>query len=484
MVETAVPRIKPDVSTSGLVDLTRAHFVGTGGLGMLPVARVCAGRGYTLSGSDVRDSSGLKALAQHGVQVHKAHRAGNVPVDATAVVFTHAVREDNPEVGQARRLGIPVVHRSAALNTLMAGHTSIAVMGTHGKSSTSAMLACTLARLGQDPSYMVGADLDLPGSGGRVGSGGLFVAEVDESDRSHIGMNMSVAVITNIAHDHLENYVTEMDHVDAYEACVRIGLAEHGTLILNADSGGCRELASRLMLAGDGPRVVTFGVSSSADWRLTSVASAGGRSTATLTGPGGLELDLVLRVPGVHQLMNAAATVATLHALGQDHDQAVEQLLYFDGAVRRMTPAGQAAGVRLYDSFAHHPDEVSADLAAAHSLIDGGGRVLVVFQPSDDTRLSTFGDEFGTALAGCHEVVLTDSSCGVRSEALELLSARVQKAGGHARNVVLERDRAVTCAAQLARPGDVVVLMGVGDIVESGPVLLAALDELLLPAAA
>lgn len=483
MVETAVPRIKPDVSVAGLVDLTRAHFVGIGGLGMLPVARVCVGRGYSVSGSDVRDSSGLEALEQHGVLVHKGHRAGNVPVEATAVVFTHAVGEDNPEIAQARHLGIPVVHRSAALNTLMAGHTSIAVMGTHGKSSTSAMLACTLARLGQDPSYVVGADLDLPGSGGRSGLGGFFVAEVDESDRSHIGMNMSVAVIMNIAHDHLENYATEMDHVDAYEACLRIGLAEHGMLVLNADSEPCRELASRLALAGDGPRLVTFGVSSSADWRLTNVVSAGGRSTATLTGPGGLELDLALRVPGIHQLTNAAATVATLHSLGQGHDPAVEQLLYFDGAVRRMTPAGQAAGVRLYDSFAHHPDEVNADLAAARSLVQGDGRVLVVFQPSDETRLSAFGDEFGTALAGCDEVVLTDGSRGVPPAGLELLSARINQAGGDAPKVVPERDTAVACAAQLARPGDVVVLMGVGDIVEFGPALLAALNE-LLPAAA
>jgi UDP-N-acetylmuramate--alanine ligase len=483
MVETAVPRIKPDLSTAGLVDLTRAHFVGIGGLGMLPVARVCAERGYVVSGSDVRDSSGLEALAQHSVQVHKGHRAGNLPVDATAVVFTHAIGEDNPEVAQARRLGIPVVHRSAALNTVMAGHTSIAVMGTHGKSSTAAMLALTLARLGQDPSYVVGADLDLPGSGGRAGRGGFFVAEVDESDRSHIGLSMNVAVITNIAHDHLENYTAEMDHVDAYEACVRVGLAEHGTLVLNADSAGCRELASRLALAGDGPRVITFGVSSSADWRLTNVAGTRGRSTATLAGPGGLELDLVLCVPGVHQLTNAAATVATLHTLGQDHDQAVEQLLYFDGARRRMTLAGHASGVRVYDSFAHHPDEVSADLTAAHSLVDGDGRVLVVFQPSDETRLNAFGAEFGKALAGSHEVVLTDSSCGVRSEALEMLSAGISEAGGEARNMVLERGRAVMCAAQLARPGDVVVLMGPGDIVDSGPALLAGLGE-LVPAAA
>jgi UDP-N-acetylmuramate--alanine ligase len=255
MAETAVPRIKPDVSAAGPVNLSRAHFVGIGGTGMLPVARVCAERGFTVSGSDAHASEGLKELARLGVSVHSGHAAEQVPEDATALVFTHTIGEDNPEIREARRRGIPVVHRSAALLALMtADRATVAVMGTHGKSSTAGMLAFTLARMGQEPSYVVGADLDVPGSGGYAGTGGFFVAEVDESDRSHIGTSMHVAVITNIGHDHPENYAEEADHVDAYEQCVRIGLHENGTLILNADSPGCRELASRLAMADDGPR--------------------------------------------------------------------------------------------------------------------------------------------------------------------------------------------------------------------------------------
>ncbi|RPE39076.1 UDP-N-acetylmuramate--alanine ligase [Streptomyces sp. Ag109_O5-1] len=477
MAETAVPKIESD-ALEGLLDLTRAHFVGIGGLGMLPVARVCAERGYTVSGSDVKEPAGLAALGELGAQLFTDHRAGNLPSDATALVFANAVRADNPEIARAKELGIPVVHRSLALNSLMSGHTSIAVMGTHGKSSTSAMLAFALDRLGRSPSHVVGADLDGPGSGGRAGSGGFFVAEVDESDRSHIGMQMSVAVITNIAYDHPETYAEEMDHVDAYEECVRTGLAAGGTLVLNTDSAGCRELASRLAMAGDGPRVVTFGTSSSADWRLTNMADEEGHTTATLTGPNGLELDLGLRVLGIHQLLNAAAAVAALHALGQEVDRAAEQLVDFQEARRRMTPAGEAAGVRIYDSFAHHPDEVTADLAAAHTLVRDGGRVVVVFQPTDDTRLSVFGDAFGRALAGCAEAVVTDSSRGIPVEALELLSARIVQASGISVDVVVERDKAMVYAAHAARPGDVIVLMGVGDVAEAGPVLLAALPEL------
>ncbi|MGP4051675.1 UDP-N-acetylmuramate--L-alanine ligase [Streptomyces sp. 2A115] len=477
MAETAVPKITPSVSTGLPVDLSRAYFVGIGGMGMLPVARVCAERGFTVSGSDARTSEGLEVLAGLGVTVHTGHAEAQVPVDASAVVFTHAVGEDNAEIREARRRGMPVVHRSAALNALMADRTAIGVLGTHGKSSTAGMLAFALSRMGQSPSYMVGADLEGPASGGRAGGSGFFVAEIDESDRTHIGMVLNVAVLTNVTHDHPENYAAQIDHVDAYEACVR-GIRPGGTLVLNGDSPGCRELASRLVMAGDGPRMVTFGVSASADWRLADVVSAGGRSTAVLCGPGWLEFELAVRVPGVHQLLNAAGALAALHVLGQDCDVAVEQLGSFEGVRRRMTSAGEAAGVRVYDSYAHHPDEVTADLAAARTLVGGQGRVLAVFQPSGEVRLDAFGAEFGTALAGCDEVVLTGSARGVRERSLQALSGFVREAGGTVRAVEMARAEAVVWAADAARPGDVVVLIGTGDLIESGPVLRAALVEL------
>ncbi|MFC8520647.1 UDP-N-acetylmuramate--L-alanine ligase [Streptomyces sp. NPDC057257] len=477
MAETAVPKITPDVAVTGPVDVTRVHFVGIAGTGMLPVARVCAEQGLTVSGSDARTTEGLKELARLGVDVRVGHASDHVPEDATAVVFTHAVGDDNPEIREARERGIPVVHRSAVLNALMgAGTTSVAVMGTHGKSSTSGMLAFALARMGLSPSYVVGGDLDAPGSGGHAGKGGFFIAEVDESDRTHIGMTMRLAVVTNIGHDHPDNYAGEADHVDAYEQCIRIGLHEDGILLLNTDSPGCRELASRLARAGDGPRVITFGTSRSAQWRLTATASAEGRGTAVLRGPSGQEFQLSLRVPGMHQLVNAAGAIAAVGAAAQDCELAVEQLAYFDGVKRRMTPAGEAARVRAFDSYAHHPDEVRADLAAARTLASTG-RVIAVFQPSDQARLDAFSADFGTALAGCDQVVLTDSTRGVAPTALEKLAVRVNCAGGSARYVVPDRAAAVRQAAEAAEPGDVIVLMGSGDLAEAGCVLLAVLGE-------
>ncbi|MFE9446448.1 Mur ligase family protein [Streptomyces sp. NPDC006602] len=216
--------------------------------------------------------------------------------------------------------------------------------------------------MGQSPSYMVGADLEGPSSGGRTGESDLFVAEIDESDRTLLGMGVDVAVVTNIGYDHPENYANAAEYVDVFEKFVR-SLGPGGIVVLNADSPGCRELESRLR-GGAGPQVVTFGESPSANWRLTQLASAGGRSSALLHGPQGQEFHLGLRIPGIHQLLNAAAAMAALDVLGQDLDMAVEQLGYFDGVQRRMTSAGMMAAVRIFDSYAHHPDEVAADLRA------------------------------------------------------------------------------------------------------------------------
>ncbi|MFB7085743.1 UDP-N-acetylmuramate--L-alanine ligase [Streptomyces sp. NPDC056296] len=481
MAETAVPRITP-TATSGLLDLSRVHFVGIGGMGMQPVAAICAQRGHIVSGSDARPSARLESLTRAGVQVRAGHHAENVWADTTTVVFTHAVAEDNPEIAKARELGIPVVHRSAVLNTLMAGHTSVAVMGTNGKSSTSAMLAFSLARLGQNPSYMVGADLDVTGSGGRAGQGKVFVAEVDESDRTHIGTRMDVAVITNIDYDHPENYADEAAYLAAFEDCVRAGLNANGTLILNADSAGCRKLADRLKHHSGGPQVVMVGSSAEADWRMSLAVTSGGRSRAVLRGPAGLTLDLALRVPGVHQLANAACAAVALHVLGQDLDQAVEQLRYFDGAQRRMTGAGEERGVRVYDSYAHHPGEVRADLAAARSLLSDGGRIITVFQPSDAQRLAVFGGAYAVALSASDLTVLTDSTRGLPAPALETLLTQITAAEGSVRKVPVRAEAAVH-AAEVARPGDVIVLMGAGDLVESGLALKAALSAVAVIAA-
>ncbi|MEV3853127.1 UDP-N-acetylmuramate--L-alanine ligase [Streptomyces sp. NPDC050095] len=477
MTETAVPRITPTIENAAAVDLSRAHFVGIGGTGMLPLARVCAEWGLRVSGSNDVPFAGQEEIARFGAAVHIGHGEDQVPDDATAVVFTHAIGDTNPEIAAARQLGIPLVHRSTALACLMRSRTAIGVLGTHGKTSTAGMLSVGLSRMGHTPSYVIGGDLEGPASGGRVGSGHFFVAEVDESDRTHLNVDVNVAVVTNIEHDHPENYASELDHVDAYEVFVR-GMRASGTLILNADSPGTRELAARLSMAGDGPRVVTFGLSSNATWRITEPSvQEDGRGTATLTGPSGLEFELAVRVPGVHQLLNATACVAAVHALGLDCDLAVEQFGYFDGVARRMSLAGEAEGVRVYDSYAHHPTEVTADLVAAHAMVGSEGRVLAVFQPAGQVRMNLFSPEFAAALAGADEVVLTNSVVPVTTASLSELAEAVTEAGGSVTAIEDDRAEATKSVASVARPGDVVVLMGTGDLVDFGPVLTATLTE-------
>ncbi|MFD3945970.1 UDP-N-acetylmuramate--L-alanine ligase [Streptomyces sp. NPDC058579] len=457
-METAVPTIAPTVLDAA-PDLSRVHFVGVGGTGMLPLARVLAEQGLAVSGSDICTSAALDELGRSGVTVNCGHQAGNVPQGATAVVFTHAVAAGNPEVQEARRRGIPLVHRSTALNAAMAGRTSVGVLGTHGKTSTAGMLAVVLARMGQDPSYVVGGELHGPASGGRNAAGRYFVAEVDESDRTHLNVAVDLAVVTDVDHDHPENYADLAAHIDAYESFA-LGMRSEGTLVVNADSPAAQELVRRLTGARGDLRLVTVGFRADAQWRVGQVRTMGTRSTARLTGPRGAAYELALVVPGTHQLANAACAVAMADALGLDAAAFVAELGCFDGVQRRMTPAGSVGAVRVYDSYAHHPTEIRADLAAAQSPA-GVGKVVVVFQPAGAARHHAFGDGFAEALAGADVLVLTGTGRGADEQLPEELVT-------HAAVVETDRAQAVLSALAITEPGDVVVLMGTGDLADHG----------------
>ncbi|MFI6050392.1 UDP-N-acetylmuramate--L-alanine ligase [Streptomyces violascens] len=466
MTDTAVPTIIPTL-LHGPVDLTRLHFVGLGGTGMAPLARVCAERGLSVSGSDLHPSAALDALSDLGVSVFIGHHARQVPADATAVVITHAIDEANPEVRAAGLRDIPVVHRSTVLDGLMRGHIAIGVLGTHGKTSTTGMLAQALAGMGEEPSYVIGGDLDGPLSGGSLGRrGGVFVAEVDESDRTHTAVSVNVAVICNIEHDHVENYAGLAQHIDAYEEFVR-GMRPGGLVVLNIDSSATRELAARIVMMESGPRLVTYGFGSGATWRIASASTSSGRSTAHVSAPGGVDFTLTLEAPGLHQLRNATAAMAVLHGLGHPTADVMAQLALFKNVQRRMSVACEDRGVRVYDSYAHHPTEVRADLAAAQSVASAG-QVIVVLQAPDAARVQAFGAQFGEALAGADTVVLTDNVRPLGDDMLAELAAHVTAAGGLVCRVEKERAAAVTHAYELAQLGDVVVLMGTGDIVAHG----------------
>ncbi|HIT74689.1 MAG TPA: UDP-N-acetylmuramate--L-alanine ligase, partial [Candidatus Avipropionibacterium avicola] len=362
-------------------DLGHVHFIGIGGASMSGIAQLMARLGHRVSGSDAVDSPALTALAEQGIEVHVGHRAEAV-AEADSVVITSALRADNPELVAARDRGLPVLHRSTALASLTTHQRSarvIAVSGTHGKTTTSAWIAVTLAALGRDPSYVVGAPIAasqvLPAdSFARIGKGPEFVIEADESDGSFRQYPARIVVVTNVEADHLDNWGTAEDYAAGFD---RFAAAEGvETAVVNIDDAGSRALAERI---GDRVRVVTYGEHPDAQVRISQVELTDRRSSATVEfdGSGGRIRTALL---GRHNLSNAAAAYAVGRLVGLSDLQVRMALERFAGTARRFQLVGEAHQIRVYDDYAHNPTKVRSALQAARTAA-GRGRLVVCFQP-------------------------------------------------------------------------------------------------------
>ncbi|MFI0938105.1 UDP-N-acetylmuramate--L-alanine ligase [Streptomyces sp. NPDC021020] len=457
--------------------LDRPHFIGIGGAGMSGIAKILAQRGAAVAGSDARESETAAALRALGATVHIGHAAGNLAPDATAVVVSSAIRAENPELAAARERGLPVVHRSDALAALMAGTRPVAVAGTHGKTTTTSMLAVALGTLGLAPSYAIGGDLDAPGSNAHHGAGDLFVAEADESDRSFHAYDPEVAVVLNVELDHHANYASMEEIYDSFVTFagkIRPG----GTLVVSADQAGAVELTRRLAGA-EGLRVLTFGEAPSSDLRVTSLTPRGLTSEVTAVLPDGRELAFTVSVPGRHYALNAAAALAAGIALGVPAEELAPALASYTGVKRRLQLKGEAAGVQVIDSYAHHPTEMAADLEAIRAAADGG-RVLVVFQPHLFSRTRELGKEMGGALALADASVVLDIYPAREDPIPGVTSALIVDAARAAgADVTPEPDREAVAelVAGMAKPGDLVLTMGAGDVTDLGPRILARLGS-------
>ncbi|WP_031512863.1 UDP-N-acetylmuramate--L-alanine ligase [Streptomyces sp. NRRL F-5123] len=457
--------------------LDRPHFIGIGGAGMSGIAKILAQRGAAVAGSDARESETAAALRALGATVHIGHAAGNLAPDATAVVVSSAIRAENPELAAARERGLPVVHRSDALAALMAGTRPVAVAGTHGKTTTTSMLAVALGTLGLAPSYAIGGDLDAPGSNAHHGAGDLFVAEADESDRSFHAYDPEVAVVLNVELDHHANYASMEEIYDSFVTFVG-KIRPGGTLVVSADQAGAVELTRRVAGA-EGLHVLTVGEAPTAGLRVTSVTPRGLTSEVTAVLADGRELAFTVSVPGRHYALNAAAALAAGIALGVPAEELAPALASYTGVKRRLQLKGEAAGVQVIDSYAHHPTEMTADLEAIRAAADGG-RVLVVFQPHLFSRTRELGKEMGGALA------LADASV-----VLEIYPAREDPIPGVTSAIIVEAARAAGAdvtpepdreavaelVAGMAKPGDLVLTMGAGDVTDLGPRILARLGS-------
>nr|WP_297425978.1 UDP-N-acetylmuramate--L-alanine ligase [uncultured Actinotalea sp.] len=476
--------------TVGVDGLGHVHLVGIGGAGMSTVAALLRARGIVVSGSDAKEGATTVALRELGVRVDVGHAAEHVE-DADTLVVSSAIRPTNPELVRARERGTRVLHRSEALAALMADRRAVAVAGAHGKTTTSAMIAVTLRHAGLDPSWAIGGTvLDADGgagpaagalAGARHGTGDVLVAEADESDGSFLAYRPYVAVVTNIEPDHLDHYGTR----EAFEeAFVRFAerVEPDGWLVACADDDGARRLAATARERA--VRVRTYGTAPDADVRVGAwqvhPAGDGPGGTVTVTAPEGDDAVLRLAVPGAHNALNAAGAWTAARLLGVAPDVAAAGLARFHGTGRRFEDQGTVHGVRVVDDYAHHPTEVAALLAAARPVA-AGGRVVVLFQPHLYSRTRAFADAFATALGAADVVVVTDVYAAREDPdpavTGALLTDRLVAAGHAASSFVADRFEAARTVGRLARPGDLVLTVGAGDVTELGPVVLDAVAQ-------
>jgi UDP-N-acetylmuramate--alanine ligase len=464
----------------------RVHFVGIGGIGMSGIAELLANLGYAVSGSDVKPSDVTDRLQKLGVRVGIGHDGAHVG-DADVVVYSSAVKGDNPEIVEAHGRRIPVIPRAEMLAELMRLRSGIAIAGAHGKTTTTSMVALVLERAGLDPTAVIGGKLSAFGSNARLGGGQYMVVEADESDRSFLRLSPTVAVITNIDHEHLEAYRGFDDLCQAFLDFAN-KVPFYGAVVACTDDSHVRALVPRMTR-----RVITYGLEhdeadlrgidvtqSEGFWQCRVVAGAGLRDAVGLRDePPSPLCTLRMPVPGRHNILNALAAVGVGLELGVDLGAVTGALAEFRGADRRFQRLGEARGVLVIDDYGHHPTEIRAVLDAARASL--GRRLVVVFQPHRYTRTERLLDQFGPALSKADELILTDiypaGEAPIPGVTLDVLAGAVRPYFDGRLHVVKTVDDAVAAVVCVARAGDAVITLGAGSIGTAGLRVLAALGQ-------
>jgi UDP-N-acetylmuramate--alanine ligase len=434
-------------------------FVGIGGAGMSALALIALRKGIPVSGSDV-DVSGCGDLVAQGARIFSGHAAEQLG-DARAVVVSAAIAPGHVEVEAARARGIPVVSRKDALAGLIGTARCVAIAGTHGKTTTTAMTTDAVAAAGLEVTGIAGGRVEAWGGNARLGGDALYVVEADEYDQAFLTLHPTIAVVNNVEADHLECYGS----IEALEdAFVSFASRAERTLVGN-DSAGAERVAGRLPAA----RVWRFGPAA-AELRLDAITTSERGSSASLSLPGRGTVELVLRVPGVHNLRNATAALGVVAALGGELDPALEALARFTGVGRRFERLGEFAGVAIVDDYAHHPTELRATLAAARQAFPQR-RLVAAFQPHLYSRTAAQGDAMGEALAAADLAIVTDVYAAREQPVAGVSGELVARAVGQGGGVAVYEPSRVKLAARVAgllRPGDVLLTLGAGDITRLG----------------
>lgn len=463
----------------------RVHLVGVGGVHMSAIAKILRFRGHTVSGSDLSLSPLTQQLVELGVTVYEGHDASHID-DAELVVYTSAAHEDNPELVEARRRGITTLKRAEMVARLMEGKRVIAVAGSHGKTTTSSLIAFMLSRCGLAPTFMLGGESVDLGTNAEWGEGPYFVVEADEFDAAFLNYRPYVALVTNLEPDHLDFYGSFENLTDAFRRFLS-QVENSGYIVACRDSPtlqACLPATPAPLpptVGDDVPHpvhVVSYGLHPEADWRAENILSKGiDRSTFVVKFRKQVWATVETRLPGIHNVSNYLGAIAVGHILGLPAERVSAALAQFRGARRRFEHVGEAAGVTVMDDYAHHPTEITATLAAARQRFPGR-RLVCLFQPHTYTRTSYLLEGFRTCFEGC-DVLLIAQTYAAREEPsagmdAAALAAEIQSPPARYAGSVAE---AAAAAAALLRPGDVFFTVGAGDVDKAGPVVLRLLGE-------
>jgi UDP-N-acetylmuramate--alanine ligase len=441
----------------------RVHFIGIGGSGMSGLARIALADGITVTGSDAKDSSVLLALEALGATIFRSHAAENID-GADVVVYSTAISANNPELARALERSIPIMTRAKALSLLMFGLTNIAIAGTHGKTTTSSMATVAFQACGTDPSFAIGGTLSASGSNAHRGSGPFFIAEADESDGSFVAYHPKAALITNIEHDHVDFFATPEEVVSVFQSFA-LTIANDGFLIYCNDDDGSRSLGNSVKHC----RTYSYGTRDGSDLKIDHITLTAQGSTARAIWQGSVVGTIELQVPGHHNLLNAAGTLALGLTFELNPVALLNGLRSFQGAGRRFELKASINGVRIVDDYGHHPTEINVTLDAARRYADTG-RVIVIFQPHRYSRTKAFLDQFAVALDKADDVTLLEiyaaSEKPIPGISAENISQKM-KNGHFVPNFVEASDRVIA----LARPGDVILTLGAGDVNSLAPII-------------
>ncbi len=449
----------------------KIHFIGIGGAGMSGIARIMLAQGLSISGSDVKESTVTQNLATLGATIRIGHGAENVE-GVDLIVLSTAIAQDNPEIVAAEKLGIPRISRAQALAILMAGKRSVAVAGTHGKTTTTSMLTVALQSAGLNPSFAIGGMINASGTNAYSGSGDIFVAEADESDGSFLAYKPLGAIITNIELDHVDHF-SDLESIYALFEEFVDSIQAGGFLIACGDDPGVQELLRRVIRTD--LTISTYGVGNH-DWQISRELLSPNSSVARLTHTGKVVGDLELHVPGAHNVLNAAAALAAGSALGVSSASMLDGLATFTGSRRRFELKAEVDGIRIVDDYGHHPTEIRVTLETARRYV-GDGKIYVIFQPHRYSRTQAFAREFAEALDLADEIYLLEvyaaSEQPIPGVSSLLIASQMNPAKVHFEPSMIE---VVEAVVQKAAKGDVVMTLGAGDVSSLAPVIVKSLE--------